>query len=96
MTPLRSRSRWRSIARWTRRGWAAAFTLDDGQFLDGRYRPDGPVTMIDPVTARVGLVYLDGITTPGVHLTVGAENGVVAVDDGGVWAGVTNLALPFG
>jgi hypothetical protein len=31
----------------------------------------------------------------GVRLTVGAGNGIVAVD-GGAWAGVTDVALPFG
>jgi len=33
---------------------------------------------------------------PGVTLTVGAGGaGLVAADDGGTWAGVTDLQLPF-
>ena len=31
-----------------------------------------------------------------VTLTVGPGNGIVAVDDGGTWEGVTGLVLPFG
>ena len=32
---------------------------------------------------------------PGVTLTVGAGNGVVAVEGGGEWAGVTDVEIPF-
>jgi len=30
-----------------------------------------------------------------VRLSAGAANGIVAVDDGGTWAGTTNTELPF-
>lgn len=32
---------------------------------------------------------------PDTLLTAGEGNGIVAVDDGGMWAGITDLVLPF-
>jgi hypothetical protein len=31
----------------------------------------------------------------GEHLFASATSGIVAVNDGGTWAGVTDLALPY-
>ena len=49
-----------------------------------------------PTTVRIKLDRADTATESGVHMTVSAGNGIVAVDDGGVWSGVTDLELPFG
>ena len=45
------------------------------------------------------LIFLTNVGTASgldVLLTAGAGNGIVASDDGGMWAGVVDLALPFG
>ena len=34
-------------------------------------------------------------SVPDQELTVAADNGIVAVDDGGTWAGCTDLVLPY-
>ena len=51
--------------------------------------------LVNPTTVRVALNAIGGAMTPGVHLTAGAANGIVAADDGGAWAGVVELALPW-
>jgi hypothetical protein len=44
------------------------------------------------------LIFLTNVgaaSGPDVLLTVGAGNGIVAVDDGGTWEGVSGLVLPW-
>jgi hypothetical protein len=62
----------------------------------------GSLFVGDPDGAGVGgatmslIMDVAGVASGGqVVLSVGAANGIVAVDDGGTWAGVTDLALPF-
>ena len=69
--------------------------VDDGVILGIQYEAQGTATMIDPATVEIGLLDVTGSSVPGVRLTAGAANGIVAVDDGGTWAGVSDVPLPF-
>ena len=73
----------------------AAFILEDAQFNNFRYDGGGGAELTGPETLKVLLVEVDNASGSGVKLSVAAGNGVVAVDDGGTWAGVSDLALPF-
>jgi hypothetical protein len=74
---------------------AAAVTVDDGEFAAGRFVGSGPATVINPTTIKVFLEEVGGPTVPDVELTSTAASGIVATDDGGTWAGVAGLVLPF-
>ena len=71
-------------------------TLQDGEFAAGSFVGSGPATVVGPAAIRVFLEEIGGPTVPDVELSATALTGVVAVDDGGTWAGVAGLVLPFG
>jgi hypothetical protein len=73
----------------------AAFFVDDGALADFKYQGYDPPELLGPASVRVLLTGVEDGGDPGTHLTVGADSGIVAVDDGGTWAGVTELALPY-
>jgi hypothetical protein len=50
---------------------------------------------LSPTTLRVFLAGIAEWIGEGVTISVSAANGIVAADDGGAWAGATDLALPF-
>lgn len=52
-------------------------------------------TLTGPATVEVQLTGVEEYPGTGVRLTAAAGNGIVAVDDGGVWAGVVDLSLPY-
>ncbi len=60
-----------------------------------RYVGSGTATLVMPTKVVIGLAEDGGQGAPFITLTAGAGNGIVAVDDGGTWAGVMNLVLPF-
>ena len=72
-----------------------AFVVDDG--------PDGhqlvgfeePV-FVSPTEVSVLMHITGSASGDDVVLNVAAGNGIVAVDDGGTWAGVSGVVLPFG
>ena len=69
--------------------------VNDG-FIEGQLcEATGPATLLDARTLRVGVVAIPGPIMPNLLLTATGASGIVAVDDGGAWAGVTNLQLPF-
>jgi len=69
--------------------------VNDG-FIEGQLcEATGPATLLDARTLRVGVVAIPGPIMPNLLLTATGATGIVAVDDGGAWAGVTNLQLPF-
>ena len=74
---------------------AAQITLDDGVYAAGSFVGSGPATVINPTTIKVFLEEIGGPTVPDVELSATAATGIVATDDGGTWAGVTALVLPF-
>jgi hypothetical protein len=51
--------------------------------------------MLDASTVQIGLSMIEDADEPGVVLNVLAGNGIVVVDDGTAWAGVSELGLPF-
>jgi len=72
-------------------------TVIDRQFNQESYQATGPYTMIDSQTVQFELSSLDYSPGSGVFLCayVAEGHGIVAVDDGELWLGVSNLALPF-
>ena len=70
--------------------------VDDADLVGNRYDASGgSVTVLSPASVRLAMTVIGLYTQSGVHLTASASSGIVAVDDGGTWAGVTDLALPF-
>jgi hypothetical protein len=70
--------------------------LDDGTFNHRSYVGGDAATLVNATTMQVGLASLFGDSDPGVFLTAASDIGIVAVDGSGEWAGVNELALPFG
>jgi hypothetical protein len=71
------------------------FSVHDA-VADALFLGDGGNALLSPTTLRVTLGF-DGIAGgDAITLSVGPDNGIVAVDDGTVWTGVSDLALPFG
>jgi hypothetical protein len=73
----------------------AQITLDDGVYAGGLFVGSGPATVVNPTTIQVFLEQVGSPTVSDVELSATALTGIVAVDDGGTWEGVTNLVLPF-
>src|SRR5687768_9711165 len=61
-------------------------TLDDGNF-GVRYVATGPAALFDAQTVDIELAELEPFEGTGVLLTATGATGIVAVDDGGTWAG---------
>ena len=74
----------------------AQVLVDDAVTAGYRFAGSGTVVLVNAVTVQVELVDVGPSVQPGVHLDASAGTGIVAVDDGGTWGGVTNLELPFG
>jgi hypothetical protein len=49
----------------------------------------------DPQTVRLYLEGIEDYSIPNELLTATGASGIVAVDDGGTWAGVSELPLPY-
>jgi hypothetical protein len=64
----------------------------DGHSLIGFLAP----ILLAPNEVQVLMQITGAASGDDVLLTAGAASGIVAVDDGGTWAGVSGLALPFG
>jgi hypothetical protein len=73
----------------------AAITVQDGEFAVGLFVGSGPATVVNPTTIQVFLEQIGSPTVSDVELSATAASGIVAVDDGAAWAGVTGLALPW-
>ncbi|MDB5321549.1 MAG: hypothetical protein JWN40_3180 [Phycisphaerales bacterium] len=74
----------------------AQIALADGVFSGGTYEGAvGAPTIVNPTTISIALEEIGPAPLPSVTLSATALTGIVAVDDGGTWAGATNLVLPF-
>jgi len=73
----------------------AAITVQDGEFAAGLFVGSGPATVVNPTTIQVFLEQIGSPTVSDVELWATAGTGIVATDDGGTWAGVTAVVLPF-
>ena len=61
--------------------------LNDNDFNGLSYTGTDGAELLDDVTVQISLASVGDATEPGVVLNVAAGNGIVAVDDGGTWAG---------
>lgn len=59
------------------------------------YVGSGVATRIATQTVQVPLAILTTSTGSGIKLTASGATGIVAVNDGGTWGGVSQLVLPF-
>ena len=73
----------------------AAIIVDDGATTATRYDATGSATLETPERVAIELQAIEPSESPGTLLTAGASSGIAAVDDGGTWAGVSDLALPY-
>src|SRR5687768_2021401 len=73
----------------------AQITVDDGAITGSRYEAVGAASLDGPAAVVIGLLELGPTEDPGTLLSAGAGTGIVAVDDGGTWSGVTDVALPY-
>jgi hypothetical protein len=60
-----------------------------------KWNATGGATLLSATTVRLLLVEIDSATGSQVLMTATSANGIVAVDDGASWAGVSDLALPW-
>lgn len=74
-----------------------AYAVTDFQFNHRWYWLTGQPTMSNSnKTVQFLLSEIEPVSGSGVHLYASAEsNGIVAVDDGEPWLGVSDLLLPF-
>jgi hypothetical protein len=58
------------------------------------FTAEGSPTVTDPASVQIGLTYAGPVDVgTEVLLNAAAGNGIVAVDDGGAWAGVVDWEL---
>ena len=69
--------------------------VDDQLDTGWKYQGTGGASAAGPNGMTVLLVDPTPAVGEDTKLTVAAGNGIVAVDDGGTWAGVSDLILPF-
>jgi hypothetical protein len=74
---------------------AAQVVVIDGSTNNAVYRGVGPATVEGPTRIDVALEFVEAAALAPVTLTASAFTGLTAVDDGGTWAGVTDVGLPF-
>jgi hypothetical protein len=65
----------------------------DDQVEGNRFLAEGSPTMSDPQSVLIELTYVGPASGSLVLLNAAAGNGIVAVDDGGAWAGVVDWVL---
>jgi hypothetical protein len=73
----------------------SAVVVDDAADSGNQYQGTGGAFLVGPASVEIFLVDPAPASGTGTTLTVTAANGIVAMDDGGTWAGVAELALPF-
>ncbi len=69
--------------------------VNDGTINSGVYGGVGPASVLSPTQISVALEFLASAPLAPVTMTASALTGITAVDDGGTWAGVNDLGLPF-
>jgi hypothetical protein len=73
----------------------AQITVNDGVYVGSVFAATGAATMLTPTSVRIVLEPIGEAEIGAVTLTASATSGIIAVDDGGTWAGAVDLALPF-
>jgi hypothetical protein len=74
---------------------ASQVIVNDGSIAPGIYGGVGAAGILSPTQIAVTLERLADAPVGPVTLTATASTGLVAVDDGGTWAGVADVGLPF-
>lgn len=74
---------------------ASQVIVTDGSILMGVYGGVGPAMLEGPTRIDVALERLSDTPLAPTTLTASALTGLTAVDDGGTWAGVSELELPY-
>jgi hypothetical protein len=75
---------------------ASEITVDDGPGSGSIWQGGaGSATLIDPQTVRLPMSEVGPSGSTETTLTATAASGIRAADDGGTWAGATNVELPF-
>ena len=72
----------------------AAIAVSDFDYNNLSYLGSGSAVLVDSVTVKVELTSVGPATGIGIKLNASNESGIVAVDDGGTWAGVSDYVLP--
>jgi hypothetical protein len=73
----------------------AQIVVNDGVYVGSVFAATGAATMLSPARVRILMSPIGEAEIGAVTLTATADTGIVAVDDGGTWAGAVNQALPF-
>ena len=73
----------------------ASVVVDDQADSGNQYQGTGGAIHAGPTGIEIVLADPTPASGSGTTLTVTGANGIVASGDGGTWAGVTALALPF-
>jgi hypothetical protein len=73
---------------------AGPFVVNDHD-TDTQYGGQGSGVLIDPTTLDVEMTEIQSMGFPDTRLFTTGPTGIVAADDGGTWAGVMDLLLPF-
>ena len=74
---------------------AGAVVVHDGNILGYVFAGQGPGLLVDPATVRIALAEGEPWSSNETVFSATAGTGIVAVDDAGEWAGVTDVELPF-
>ena len=69
--------------------------VNDTEFRALRLEAVGGAWLSGPLSVVIELAEIDASSGSGVRLSATGATGIRAADDGGTWAGVTDLALPF-
>ena len=72
---------------------SAVFVVNDNDDVGEKFEGSGAGTLLSATTVEITITPAGGPSGSGITLTASAANGIVAVDDGGAWAGVTDFAL---
>jgi hypothetical protein len=73
----------------------SAIIVDDALTTGLTFAGAGTPTIVNATTVQVTLVETGGSSGSEITLTAGANNGIVAADDGGAWPGAEDLELPY-
>jgi hypothetical protein len=70
--------------------------VEDNASLQLKFNATGGAVLETPTRVALTMHEIDSSEGAGDILDATGESGIVASDDGGTWAGVSDVALPFG
>ena len=73
----------------------SAIVVDDAADSGNLYQGTGGAFLVNATTVEIFLADPTPSSGSGTTLTATASNGIVATNDGGTWAGVTGLTVPY-